>query len=238
MRIHITESSYQRLFEEDEDNKYMTFKKFYKEIKDFIKGLLSKPVETKPSEELKSLGLSNGELRNRLQDMSVLKRTSDIREPDDEENVGSKRSRYYIKYDMYTDKFKDKMRQLHKELVDECKMRDRNKNIIRLTEGDLMRIVKNCVSHILMESEGTVGYAVGATNTQNNVTFDAPALGGKANKKKVGGNPYSQPIKQASPSEARKGDVTKSPNTVDMSDALDREGENGSIAMNHVKPKK
>lgn len=236
MRIHITESSYQRLFEEDEDSKYMTFKKFYKEIKDFIKGLLSKPVETKPSEELKSLGLSNGELRNRLQDMSVLKRTSDIREPDDEENVGSKRSRYYIKYDMYTDKFKDKMRQLHKELVDECKMRDRNKSMIRLTEGDLRRIVNNCVNQILMETEGTVGYAAGATSTQNanNAQYAMPALGGKTNNKKVGGNPYSQPIKQASPSEARKGDVTKSPNTVDMGPALERKGKNGSIAMNHV----
>jgi hypothetical protein len=57
-------------------------------------------------------------------------------------------------------------------------------------------------------------------------TYDVPAFGGKTNKKKVGGNAFSEPIMRQ---KHNLGDVTSAPaNQVDMKPALKR---GGSIAM-------
>ena len=101
------------------------------------------------------------------------------------------------------------------------------KQIIRLTESDLHKMVMEAVNKILAE-DGEIGGG-GATNAAGVMqgggtnpgagTYDAPAFAGK-NKKKVGGNAFSEPIlKQAH----NLGDVTKAPaNQVDMKPALDR----------------
>ena len=102
------------------------------------------------------------------------------------------------------------------------------KKIIRLTESDLHRIVKEAVETIIRE-EGEAGGG-GATNAASVMqgggtnpgagTYDVPAFGGKTNKKKVGGNAFSEPIMRQ---KHNLGDVTKSPaNQVDMKPALDR----------------
>ena len=101
------------------------------------------------------------------------------------------------------------------------------KKIIRLTESDLHRIVKEAVDKILQE-DGEAGGG-GATNAAGVMqgggtnpgagTYDAPAFGGK-NKKKVGGNAFSEPIMRQ---KHNLGDVTKAKaNQVDITPALDR----------------
>jgi hypothetical protein len=101
------------------------------------------------------------------------------------------------------------------------------KQIIRLTESDLHQMVMEAVNKILAEdgeiggggATNCVGINVGGAAGQAKNHIDAPAFGGK-NKKKVGGNAFSEPIlKQAH----NLGDVTKAPaNQVDMKPALDR----------------
>lgn len=101
------------------------------------------------------------------------------------------------------------------------------KSIIRLTESDLHRIVKEAIDKILQE-DGEAGGG-GATNAAGVMqgggtnpgagTYDAPAFGGKS-KKKVGGNAFSEPIMRQ---KHNLGDVTKAKaNQVDITPALDR----------------
>lgn len=101
------------------------------------------------------------------------------------------------------------------------------KQIIRLSESDLHQMVMEAVNKILAEdgeiggggATNCVGINVGGAAGQAKNHIDAPAFGGK-NKKKVGGNAFSEPIlKQAH----NLGDVTNAPaNQVDMKPALDR----------------
>lgn len=101
------------------------------------------------------------------------------------------------------------------------------KQIIRLTESDLHQMVMEAVNKILAEdgeiggggATNCVGINVGGAAGQAKNHIDAPAFAGK-NKKKVGGNAFSEPIlKQAH----NLGDVTNAPaNQVDMKPALDR----------------
>lgn len=101
------------------------------------------------------------------------------------------------------------------------------KQIIRLTESDLHQMIMEAVNKILAEdgeiggggATNCVGINVGGAAGQAKNHIDAPAFGGK-NKKKVGGNAFSEPIlKQAH----NLGDVTNAPaNQVDMKPALDR----------------
>ena len=96
------------------------------------------------------------------------------------------------------------------------------KQIIRLTESNLHQMVMEAVNKILAE-DGEIGGG-GATNC---VGINVGGAAGQAknhiagkNKKKVGGNAFSEPIlKQAH----NLGDVTNAPaNQVDMKPALDR----------------
>ena len=106
------------------------------------------------------------------------------------------------------------------------------KKIIRLTESDLHRIIKESVYRILKE-DGEAGGG-GATNAagvmQGGGTnpgagqYDVPAFGGKTNKKKADG--FGEPIMRQA---HNLGDVTQAKtNQVDMGPALKR---GGSIAM-------
>ena len=110
--------------------------------------------------------------------------------------------------------------------------------IIRLTESDLHNIVKEAVYRILKEdgeiggggATNCVGINVGGAADQAKNHIDAPAFGGK-NKKKVGGDAYSEPIMRQA---HNLGDVTDAPtNQVDMRPALDRTP--GKIAMGERK---
>ena len=109
---------------------------------------------------------------------------------------------------------------------------------IRITQ-DYIRSLVNETLNILMNEEGEAGGG-GATNAAGVMqgggtnpgagTYDAPAFGGKTNKKKVGG-PFNEPIMRQ---KHNLGDVTKAPaNQVDMKPALDRTP--GKIAMGERK---
>ena len=114
------------------------------------------------------------------------------------------------------------------------------KQIIRLTESDLHRLVKESVRRILAETDASAagGGALGGCNIMNGTSNEtggvAYPFGGGGNKKKVGGNPFNQSpiIRRPSPV----GEPTnKKDKGIDMSDATDRTGgKNHSIAMNHV----
>jgi hypothetical protein len=114
------------------------------------------------------------------------------------------------------------------------------KQIIRLTESDLHRLVKESVRRILAETDASAagGGALGGCNIMNGTSDEtggvAYPFGGGGKKKSVGGNPFNQSpiIRRPSPV----GEPTnKKEKGVDMTDALDRKGgKNHSIAMNHV----
>ena len=116
------------------------------------------------------------------------------------------------------------------------------KQIIRLTESDLHNIVREAVNRILAEEVGALGgtssFSVNSTGNalgssdptgQQKNHIDRPALNGKENKKKAGGNAFSEPIMRQA---HNLGDVTDAPtNQVDMGPALKR---GGSISVNHA----
>jgi hypothetical protein len=114
------------------------------------------------------------------------------------------------------------------------------KQIIRLTESDLHRLVKESVRRILAETDASAagGGALGGCNIMNGTSDEtggvAYPFGGGGKKKNVGGNPFNQSpiIRRPSPV----GEPTnKKEKGIDMSDAIDRTGgDNHSIAMNHV----
>ena len=114
------------------------------------------------------------------------------------------------------------------------------KHIIRLTESDLHRLVKESVRRILAETDASAagGGALGGCNIMNGTSDEtggvAYPFGGGGKKKSVGGNPFNQSpiIRRPSPV----GEPTnKKEKGIDMSDAIDRNGgKNHSIAMNHV----
>ena len=115
-RIHIKESTFNRLLFEDNNDDELDFKTFYDNVLVFIKGLLNDPINTKPNETLQSYGITNGDLRKKLCDFGVLSKKEDIREPYDDSS-GKQESRYYMSYKLSTDNFKEKLRQIHREII-------------------------------------------------------------------------------------------------------------------------
>ena len=103
------------------------------------------------------------------------------------------------------------------------------KKIIRLTEGELHKIINEVVTKIIKEDFGgtssfsvnSTGNALGSSDPTGQAKnhIDVPAFGGK-NKKKVGGDAFSEPIMRQ---KHNLGDVTDAKaNQVDMKPALDR----------------
>ena len=95
MIININESAYKRLFEVND--RKPPFQDFYEAIIEFIKSVFKDPINAKPNDILKSVGLDNGKLRKELYDLSILTKEERIDEPYDETS-GKQESRYYVKY--------------------------------------------------------------------------------------------------------------------------------------------
>lgn len=112
--IHINESQFKALIMEESDE--LPFQTFYEETLKFIKGILNDPIGAKPSDILVSHGLDGQELRKKLCDYGVIKKDEDIREPYDETS-GKQTSRYYVKYSVPRENFKEKLRKLHGNLT-------------------------------------------------------------------------------------------------------------------------
>lgn len=98
--------------DEEETPPFLTF---YEEVLKFVKGLLNDPINTKPSTKLKSYGITNGELRQKLYDYDVITKKENIDEPFDETS-GKKVSRYYVSYKVHKENFKDKIRKMYNDL--------------------------------------------------------------------------------------------------------------------------
>ena len=100
------------------------------------------------------------------------------------------------------------------------------KQVIRLTENDLHNIVREAVNKILSEdgiggggATNAAGVMQGGGTNPGSGQYDVPAFGGK-NKKKVGGNAFSEPIMRQ---KHNLGDITSAKaNQVDVKPALDR----------------
>ena len=132
--IRINESKFNRLLEEKDE---LPFQTFYEEVLKFIKDLLNKPIEAKPSETLMSYGLTNGKLRKKLCDYGVINKKEDIREPYDESD-GKQKSRYYVSYSVPRKDFKDKLRELHKSLSSINEGINENKTLHFFKKGDIL----------------------------------------------------------------------------------------------------
>lgn len=116
--VHLNEARFESLFniiEENTDN-YIPFQTFYEDAIEYIKGLLNKPFDTKISAAMSSMGINDGEFRNKLLDNGIMTKKSDIREPYDEES-GKPTSRYYESYKLKTDNLKSKLREIYNELT-------------------------------------------------------------------------------------------------------------------------
>jgi len=99
------------------------------------------------------------------------------------------------------------------------------KKIIRLTESDLHRIVKESVSRILQEELGGATSCAGVYDTPSSTgTYE----GGKAQSKEVTDYPLGGVIRKGH----NLGKPTKKKDNLDMSDALKRHnGKCGSISI-------
>ncbi len=111
-RIHLTEDKFNMVLKEATE---LPFQTFYEQTLQFIKDLLNKPIEAKPSALLTKFGLDNGTLRKKLYDFGVIGKKEDIREPYDE-TEGKQSSRYYVSYKVPRVNFKDKLRRLYNSL--------------------------------------------------------------------------------------------------------------------------
>jgi hypothetical protein len=111
-KIHVNESKFSKLLEEKKELPFLTF---YEEVVKFIKGLLNDPIGTKPSDILIGYGIHNGDLRKKLYDFNIITKKENIDEPFDE-TTGYRTSRYYVSYKFHKENFKDKVRELYKNL--------------------------------------------------------------------------------------------------------------------------
>lgn len=113
-KVFINEDKVQVLMESEEE---YTFFQFFSDIKSFIKGLLTDPINTRPNDRLRKHGIGNDEARLKLQDYGVVVKKETIKEPYDEA-TGKKISRYYVTYKVPKKDFKKKIRRLYQKLIE------------------------------------------------------------------------------------------------------------------------
>ena len=78
MIIYINENKLPLLKESNEE---VTFYEFFTKTKNFIKDLLSDPINAKPDNMFKSHGISRSALLNKLLDRGIVTKKEDIKEP-------------------------------------------------------------------------------------------------------------------------------------------------------------
>lgn len=123
-KIYIKENQVSLLINE-EQNKEITFYEFVINVKQFLKDLLKKPIEAKPSELLSKVGLTKDELLKKMKDIGMIKSDERIDEVPVEESkkhpYGTKLvAKHYISYKIPRKRFKEKMQELYKDCISEC----------------------------------------------------------------------------------------------------------------------
>jgi hypothetical protein len=101
----------------DESEEKMSFLYFYEQIRDFIKDLLTDPMNAVPGKPLRIRGLHNGKLRKMLRDAGIIQMKEKIDEPHNEE-TGEIESRYYLSYKVPKKDFKKKIRRLYQKVFE------------------------------------------------------------------------------------------------------------------------
>lgn len=115
-KIYIKESQLNLI--SDLRDEEVTFEEFFINVKNFLKGLMKKPHETKTSELFNKRGISKDELISKMKDISLLKSEEKIDEVPKTEG-GKKVAVHTIKYSIPKNRFKEKIEYLYKELFNE-----------------------------------------------------------------------------------------------------------------------
>lgn len=123
-KIYIKENQVSLLINE-EQREEVTFYEFVINVKQFLKDLLKKPIEAKPSDLLTKAGLTKDELLKKMKDIGMIKSEERIDEVPVEESTkhpyGTKLvAKHYVSYKIPRKRFKEKMQELYKDCISEC----------------------------------------------------------------------------------------------------------------------
>lgn len=129
-KIYITEFQLNLLKPKDKEE--VTFQEFFINIKDFLKGLMKLPYETKPSELFQKRGIDKDKLISKMKDINLIVSSEKIFEvPKDGTN--KKVAKHTIKYSIPKNNFNEKLKSLYKCMFLESnnpQVFDNNKKII------------------------------------------------------------------------------------------------------------
>ena len=116
-KIYIKESQLE-LLNESNINEEVTFYDFFVNVKSFLKDLMKKPYESKPSNLFLNIGVCKDELISKMKDINLIVGNEKIIEvPKDGEN--KKVAKHIIQYKIPKNRFKDKLKSLYKEFFSE-----------------------------------------------------------------------------------------------------------------------
>lgn len=125
MIVYINESKLPLLRESNEE---VTFYEFFTKTKNFIKDLLSDPINAKPDNMFKAHGISRSTLLNKLLDRGIVIKKEDIKEPNDAD--GKMKSMHYIQYKVPKKNFEQKIKRLYQYFYDNFKKNEINESIL------------------------------------------------------------------------------------------------------------
>lgn len=111
MKVYINEDALITLKEEYNENEEVTFFKFFVELKKFLKGILTDPLNCQPSPFFKKHRISRNLLLNKLFEKDIVSKNEDIREPDNAE--GDATSMHYLQYKIKRKNFETKVHRLY-----------------------------------------------------------------------------------------------------------------------------
>jgi len=98
------------------ESREVTFYEFFVNAKQFLKDLLDKPSDAEPSSLFKEVGLTKGELVNKMKDLGIVKSKENITEVPTEDGSTKLRAKHTIQYSIPRKRFNEKMHELHKEI--------------------------------------------------------------------------------------------------------------------------
>lgn len=112
--IYLTEKQIKMLREKKEE---ITFYEFVMGVKSFLKDLLKRPSGATPSDLFTRNNISKKELLNKMTDLGLIKKTERIDEVPIEE--GKKVAKRFVTYKVPKARFKEKVKELYKDLFSE-----------------------------------------------------------------------------------------------------------------------
>ena len=90
----------------------MTYFKFFTEVKKFLKGLLSNPLNADISDYLKGRGIDRDTLLDKMLDRGIVTKKEGFDERYDSKSM-KKKSMHHLKYTVPSKNFEDKMHRLY-----------------------------------------------------------------------------------------------------------------------------